>query len=112
MTVEHDACYNLAERIDELFSEIDNDICTSLCDSDAEYAELWDESLKLQEGFPVIATLTEGNGEGVLSLSADEHKALARYRDLKHELENIERKQIYFQGHMDCYAYLKKIGAI
>lgn len=25
---------------------------------------------------------------------------------------NIERKQIYFRGHTDGYAYLKKIGAV
>ena len=26
--------------------------------------------------------------------------------------EEIERKQLYFQGHVDGYAYLKKIKAV
>ena len=51
-------------------------------------------------------------GNGAINLSAEEHKALARYLYLKIQMENVERKQIYFRGHTDNFAYLKKIGAI
>jgi len=49
---------------------------------------------------------------GAISLTAEEHKALVRYLEIKTEMEDIERKQIYFRGHTDNFAYLKKIGAI
>ncbi len=34
------------------------------------------------------------------------------YMDLGERLEDMERQQIYFRGHTDAVAYLKKIGAI
>jgi hypothetical protein len=110
MNTEHDAFLNLAERIDNAFSQIDSDICADLRTGDAEYAELWREAISLQKAFPVIPQVIEG--EGAVSLSAEEHKALARYLALKHGMENMERKQIYFRGHSDNFAYLKRIGAI
>ena len=105
-----DSYYNLAERIGDAFTEIDSDACTDLRHTDGGYMEMWREAIKLQEGFPVIATATEG--DGAISLSAEEHKALVRYLRLKNDMEETERKHIYFRGHTDNYAYLKKIGAI
>ena len=110
MSAEHDAYYNLAERIDEAFSEIDSDVCTDLRVNDSEYIEMWQEAGKLQKDFPVIKNITEGKGP--ISLSPEEHEAMARFLMLKNDMENIERKQIYFRGHTDSFAYLKKIGVI
>jgi len=50
---------------------------------------MWRELLALTKAFPVLPAVTEG--EGAVSLSAEEHKAFVRYLDLKHEMENIER---------------------
>lgn len=105
-----DDYYNLAERIEDVFEEIDSDTCADLREADSEYKEMWDEVIKLQKDFPVIPKITEG--DGAVSLSAEEHKALVRYLGLKNEMENIERKQIYFRGHTDNFTYLKKIGAV
>ena len=110
MGIEHDVYYNLAERLDEAFSEIDSDVCADLRKNDGEYIKIHREALKLAEYFPVIPQIVEGDGD--VSPSADESRALARYLKLKMELENVERKHIYFRGHMDNYHYLKKIGAI
>lgn len=110
MDAEHDNFRNLAERIENAFIEIDSEICTDLRESDGGYIKMWREALDLQEKFPVISAVTEGGGE--LRLSAEEHKALARYLSLKHSMENVERKQIYFRGHTDNFAYMKKIGAV
>jgi len=110
MNAEHDAFYNLAERIDETFSEIDSDICMELRNNDSEYSVKWKESINLQNAYPIIAIISDG--DGAISLSAEERKALIRYLYLMHEMENIERKQIYFRGHTDNFAYLKRIGAI
>jgi|GEM_PF-1308291 len=59
---------------------------------------------------PFIVAVTEG--EAAVSLSAEEHKILADYFNLYVEMTNLERQQIYFRGHTDSFAYLKKIGVI
>ena len=110
MSAEHDAFYNLAERLENTYPEIDSDICAYLRENNSAYAELWREAINLQQAFPIIPQITEG--VGAIAVSAEEHTALVRYLMLKHDMENVERKQIYFRGHTDNYAYLKKIGAV
>ena len=102
--------YNLAERIEDAFPEIDSDTCADLRNNDSEYINLCCEAVKLQQDFPVIMQIIEGGG--AVSLSAEEHGALTRYLGVKHDMEDIERKAIYFRGHADNFAYLKKIGAV
>ena len=112
MSGEHDVYYNLAQRIDNDFGEIDNDTCVDLRKSDGEYIEMWREVCSLQSEYPIIEQITEGAGEGAISLSVEERGALARYLMLKHDMENVERKAIYLRGHRDNYHFLKKVGAI
>ena len=45
MNAERDDFYNLAERIENAFSEIDSDICARLRDCDISYTEIWREVL-------------------------------------------------------------------
>jgi len=110
MIANYGAYYNLAERINNTFPEIDSDICTYLRNNDSAYADMWQEVIRLQTDFPVIPKVTEGNG--AISLSTEEHKALTRYLELKNDMENQERKQIYICGHMDNTAYLKQIAGL
>ena len=110
--MEHDEYTNLAERLDDLYPDIDSDICENLRESNAAYTELWREHVKLQEDFPIIAKITESVITEPVTLSPEEQRALAKYLSLKNDMENIERRQIYFRGHTDNYAFLKKIGAI
>jgi hypothetical protein len=110
MSSTRDDYYNLAERIEGSFSEIDSDICMDLRERDAEYQEMEREADALEESCPVITEIMDG--EGSVSLTGEEHDALTRYLHLKHVMENSERKQIYFRGHTDAFAYLKKIGMI
>jgi hypothetical protein len=110
MSVEQDSYYNLAERIEDAFLEIDSDITTNLKKTDSEYAAMRRESLEMQQNCPAIVHALEGSG--AISLTADEHEALLRYLDLERQIEDIERKKLYFRGHTDCFAYLKKIGII
>jgi len=112
MSAEHDGYYNLAQRIDNDFGEIDGDTCSDLRNKNSEYTQMWREAIGLQERYPVIPQITEGVGDGAVSLSAEERGALFRYLMLKHDMENIERKAIYFRGHKDNYYFLKKIGAL
>ncbi|HCC34791.1 MAG TPA: hypothetical protein DEQ02_03835 [Ruminococcaceae bacterium] len=102
--------YNLVNRIEDAFSEIDSDISTDLFHTDTEYAALRREADQLQQAHPVIERILEG--AGAISLSEKEHAAFVRYTGLKVQTEEAERRQIYFRGHTDSFAYLKKIGAI
>ncbi|MDR3164994.1 MAG: hypothetical protein LBU13_05400 [Synergistaceae bacterium] len=102
-------CDLIARMTQETFSEIDSDII-GLRETDENYSAMWQDILNLQEEYPIIKTLF--NNDGNITLSADEHKVFLRYFDLKYRTENIERLHIYFQGHTDCFAYLKRIGAI
>ncbi|MDR0355887.1 MAG: hypothetical protein LBJ64_09180 [Deltaproteobacteria bacterium] len=42
----------------------------------------------------------------------DENYALLQHFDLKRMMEDMERFHIYFRGHAETFAYLKKIGVI
>jgi hypothetical protein len=110
MNEKNDFFFNLVERIEESFLEIDSDICADLRENDSDYAEMWQEIINVQNDFPIILTITDG--EGAVTMSAEEHEAFIRYLQLKNDTENAERKQIYFRGHTDNYAYLKRINAI
>ena len=101
---------DLTERIDEVFCEINNDVVSELRQQDEAYAALCRETGELNKKYPVIEKVCEG--EGSISLTAEEHAALTRYLSLKMDMDDIERKRIYFRGHTDNFAYLKKIGAI
>ncbi|MDR1541827.1 MAG: hypothetical protein LBU32_28365 [Clostridiales bacterium] len=101
---------SLPERIKDAFPKIDSDIATDLRKRDEGYSMLFKESDSLQTQFPAIMDVLEGEGE--ISLIAEEHAALVRYLTVKQEMEYAERQHIYFRGHTDGYAYLKEIGVV
>ena len=110
MSGQYGEYYNLAQRIEDTYHEIDSKTCVDLRHSDEVYAAMWMGSIKLQNDYPAIEQIIKGIG--AVSLTPEEHAALVRYLLLKHDMENVERKQIYFRGHTDNYAYMKKIGAL
>jgi len=101
---------DLSQRIAEIFPEIDSDICMELLHTDEKYAELFSKSDELQKMHPFIMAVLEGSGE--VALTAEEHGALVEYLGVKIEMDDIERQHIYFHGHKDNFAYLKKIGVL
>ena len=110
MVENQDSFYHLAERIEDAFPEIDSDIATDLFQTDDEYAALRKSVDELQQAHPFIERALEGKGE--ISLTAEEHAALVQYIGLTRQIKDAERRQIYFRGHTDNFAYLIKIGAI
>ena len=106
----HAAYMDLIKRIDDIFHEVDNGIVMDLYDNNEEYAVMRKKILDYQEKYPYIARLMDEDKE--ISLTAEEHKVFLQYHDLYQEIENVERQQIYFHGHTDCFAYLKRIGII
>ena len=101
---------DLPQRITAIFPEIDSDICMELPHTDEKYAKLFKKSDELQKVHPFIMKVLEGTGE--VSLTAEEHGALVEYLGVKIEMDDIERQHIYFHGHKDNFAYLKKIGVL
>ena len=91
------------------FTEIDSDVMMSLSESNPEYAALKDQMEDLKRQNPCITTLMEGDGE--LHLSTEEHETLKEFIRLYMQADNLEREQLYFQGHADGFAYLKMIDA-
>ena len=100
----------LVAHIDDDFQAMESDITTALKETDEEYAALSKQQSVLQHRFPFIESALEGNG--ALNLSAEEHAGLVEYLSVTNEMENRERLNLYYAGHRDCFAYLKKIGVI
>jgi hypothetical protein len=100
----------LPEHIDELFSEMDSKIVVALQESDEGYAALAGEKSEVTRSFPQIEQWLEGSG--AMTLTAEEHAGLAKHTALTAGMEDMERRAIYYAGHRDCIAWLKKIGAL
>lgn len=103
--------YNdLMQRVGDMFAEMDSDMMGELMDANVEYASLCSEIVRLTKEFPSLEHILDGNG--AISLTVEEHKALSRFTDLTRQREDIERQHLYFRGHTDAFAYLKRIGVI
>lgn len=106
----NDSFYDLTKRISDSFDEMDSEIVTDLADTNAEYAALRQQLGDLKKQHPFINEVFEGNSE--ITLTDEQHSILVEYFRLYLKADNMERQQIYFRGHTDNFAYLKKIGAI
>ena len=102
--------FDLPSRLEDDFPRIDSGIVMNLCDTNEEYAEMFQQVSELNQKYPFIEKVIEGSGE--VHLTTDEHETLGRYFRLVRRMENMERLQIYFRGHTDAVAYLKKIKAL
>lgn len=100
----------LPERIAEIFPEIDSDTVNDLLHTNDKYQELYKRKKEFMAQNPFISTILEGDGP--VSLTAGEHENLAKYLNMVVQMEDMERMQIYFRGHTDCFSYLKKIGKL
>ena len=99
---------DLPSRLEDAFPEIDNDIMMELRNENEEYLELLQKISDLKQQAPFLTDLLESSGE--IRLTAEEHTAFTQY--LVRQRDDMERQQIYFRGHTDAVAYLRKIKAI
>lgn len=102
--------FDLPSRLEENFAEIDSEIVMDLQNCDENYADVLRQITELKAQHPFIDKIVEDDSE--IHLTAEEHKAFIEYVRLYQRKENMERLQIYFRGHTDAVAYLKKIKAI
>lgn len=101
---------DLASRLEESFHEIENDALSDLAENNEEYAKLQTQITGLKRQHPFIGKLIEGGYAA--QLTAEQCAAMSRFIDLYMKLELLERRHLYFRGHTDAFAYLKKINAI
>ena len=105
-----ETCLDLSSRLEDYFSEIDSDIVTDLRKNSEEYDEIQQQISDLKKRFPCIMKVMEDKGE--IQLTTEEHAAFVQCLRLLRKLDDMERLQLYFRGHTDAVAYLKRIKAI
>ena len=103
-------CSDIIEIIDVAFDEICTSIFNDLRQNDEEYARLREEKEQLEVEYPNTPKIYDHSG--ALNLSADEQDAFIKYLDINDEIDDIIKRYAYYRGQKDCYAYLRKIGAI
>lgn len=101
---------NIVKRIEKEFPAIDSDIMVDFRKQDKDYDKLCKTLGKMEQESPFIMQVLEG--EGAISLTAEEHEILREYFRQAIKKDDMERKRLYFRGHTDGFAYLKLIGAI
>lgn len=101
---------NLVMCIEQNFPELEESILENLGEEDETYLYICKRLQRMITEYPFIAKIKEGT-EGI-NISAEEHQILVEFFKVDLEKEEIERKKLYFQGHIDGYAYMRKIGAI
>lgn len=105
-----DTYMDLAARLEDSFPEIENEIILDLRENNEDYMALRNKISGIENENAFIGQALNGSGE--VHLTAEEHAVLTEYLRLRFNLEDMERLQIYFRGHTDAVAYLKKIKAI
>ena len=55
--------FDLPSRLEDDFPKIDSDIVMNLCDTNKEYAEMFQQVSELNQKYPFIEKLIEGSGE-------------------------------------------------
>lgn len=106
----NDTYFDLPSHLEDTFSEVESDIMMDLRENSEEYADLQSRISEMKQRHPFITKVMEGSGE--IHLTAEEHAVLTEYLHLKFKQEDMERLQIYFRGHTDAFAYLKRIKAL
>ncbi|MEY8378830.1 hypothetical protein AALD22_24330 [Lachnospiraceae bacterium 56-18] len=101
---------NLVKYVEDNFSELENAVLCNLEERDCAYKAVCRQLRHMIEMYPFIAEITEGVGK--ITISEEEHRVLTDFFKADLEKEELERMQLYFQGHIDGYAYMKKIGMV
>ena len=108
MNTVSDSYFDLPSRMEDDFAEIDSDIVRDLQNTNEDYAELSERMDKLRAQYPVIDKLNEDDGEIHMTAEERQHRAYVSYLGFARQMEDMERQHIYFRGHTDAVAYLKK----
>ena len=107
----YDDCANLVELIDATFDDVDDRMCVDLRKSNAKVIELLAIAKKLEAKYPFLKGFW-GSDDEALNLTVEDRKAINEHLELQRQVDEIERLHLYYRGHEDCIAYLKRVNAI
>ena len=83
---------------------------STACHSDKRYKELTEKIKTLYEQYPNVRKVLDVDRP--CELSAEECNALSEVLKCKNEIANLELKEVYFKGCIDCVSYLKKLSIL
>lgn len=101
---------SLPQWITLLYEKVDGDSMEYLRHQDNEYQEILERKRAIQKQYPCIDRLMDDTG--AMQISEKEHEMFLEYLALRNEMECRERELYYWHGHVHCYEYMKKIGAL
>ena len=101
---------DLPKRIEEDYPELENDMLLELRQKDKDYEQIHEQFYDMEEQYPFILEVLESKGN--VSLTEEEHAILLEYLAMYRKMDEKERIHIYFRGHTDALAYLKKTGMV
>lgn len=100
----------LPQWVTLLYEKVDGDSIAYLRNQDKEYQEIMREKDVLRSQYPCIDRLMAE--PEAMEISSEEHEKFLEYLALRNEMECRERELYYWCGHLHCYEYMKKIGAL
>ncbi len=83
---------------------------STACHSETRYKELTKKIKTLYEQYPNVRKVLDVDRP--CELSAEECTALSEVLKCKNEIANLELKEVYFKGCIDCVGYLKKLSIL
>lgn len=78
--------------------------------SEKRYKELMEKIETLYEQYPNVRTVLDVDRPR--ELSAKDCAVLVEVLKCKNDISNLELKEVYFKGCIDCVAYLKKLNLL
>lgn len=108
--MQNDDLFNLFARIEENFSEMEDDALVALQEKNATYRELCIKRMEVLEGCPALKSLLS-LGKAA-ALSREDTHVLLEYLDIKDQCADMEHMELYFRGHTDCIHYLMKMNIL
>lgn len=101
---------SLPQWITLLYEKVDGDSMVYLRNQDKEYQEIMKKKNTLRSQYPCIDRLMEE--PAAMEISREEHEMFLEYLALRNAMDYRERELYYWYGHVHCYEYMKKIGAL
>ena len=101
---------SLPQWITLLYEKVDGDSVAYLRNQDKEYQDIMKKKNGLRSQYPCIDRLMEE--PEAMEVSSEEHEKFLEYLALRNEMECRERELYYWSGHVHCYDYMRKIGAL
>lgn len=83
---------------------------STACHSDKRYNELMEQIKTLYEQHPNVKAVLDVDRP--CELSEEDCTALVEVLKYKNEMANLEMKEVYFKGCIDCVSYLKKLSIL